>query len=110
MAIHLSGYQNRYLRGAAHSLKPVVLVGQKGLLESVTDSISRALGIHELIKIKFIDLEDRKQKKIMLKKIEEKCDCGVAGITGHVAILYRPHDDPEKRRIKLPERSDDSHE
>ena len=100
----LRGYQNRYLRGLAHGLKPLVLIGQKGITDSVTDSISRALADHELIKIKFLDLDDRGQKKTMLGEIAERCHCAVAGVTGNTAILIRPHEDPEKRQIKLPER------
>ena len=104
MAIQLRGYQNRYLRGLAHSLKPVILIGQKGISPATIESISGALADHELIKVKFIDLEDRARKKNLIGQIEESCDCSVAGVTGHVAILYRPQDNPAKRKITLPER------
>ncbi|MDD5476121.1 MAG: ribosome assembly RNA-binding protein YhbY [Syntrophales bacterium] len=105
MAISLRGYQNRFLRGLAHSLKPVVLIGQKGLNTRIIKSIMEALDTHELIKVKFIELEDRAQKKTMIREIEDACGCFVAGVTGHVAILYRPKDDPAKRKIILPEGS-----
>jgi RNA-binding protein YhbY len=44
-----------------------------------------------------------KQKKEMTTAIEQKTGCLMAGIIGHVAIVYKPHADPEKRKIVLPE-------
>lgn len=103
MATPLRGYQNRHLRGLAHALKPVVLIGQRGVNARTVASIVEALETHELIKVKFVDLEDRNQKKTMIREIEEACGCVVAGVTGHVAILYRPRKDPAERIISLPE-------
>lgn len=102
MTSPLRGYQSRYLRGLAHALKPVVLIGQRGVNARTVASIMEALETHELIKVKFVDMEDRHQKKTMIREIEEACGCVVAGVTGHVAILYRPRKDPSKRTIALP--------
>ena len=52
---NLSSSQRKYLRGVAHGLKPVVLIGQKGLTTSVVDALDEALMTHELVKAKFID-------------------------------------------------------
>ena len=48
----LTGKQKNYLRGVAHSLNPVVMIGGKGLTESVMKEIELALEHHELIKVK----------------------------------------------------------
>lgn len=101
----LKGYQKRYLRGLAHQLKPIVIIGRNSLSDGTIESISEALDIHELIKVRIAAAEDREMKKDLLRRIEDRCDCIVAGTTGHVVILYRPRDDPEKRRIVLPERT-----
>ncbi len=103
----LKGYQKRYLRGLAHQLKPVVIIGRNSLTDGTIKSISETLDVHELIKVRIAAAEDREMKKDLLRRIEDRCDCIVAGTTGHVAILYRPRDDPEKRRIILPERAED---
>ena len=100
---NLTGFQAKYLRGRAHGLKPIVFVGQKGLTDALIRSTEEAFDRHELIKIKFIDFKEKKQKEELAAAIGAKTGSQVAGMIGHVAILYRQHADPEKRRIILPE-------
>jgi len=94
--------QAKYLRGRAHGLKPVVFVGQRGLTDALIASTEQAFDRHELIKIKFIDFKEKKQKKEIANAIEVNTDCLLAGMIGHVAIFYRQHDDPAKRKVVLP--------
>jgi RNA-binding protein len=101
--------QAKYLRGLAHGLKAVVFVGQKGITPAVLDAARDALNAHELIKVKFIDFKDRKQKAAFATDIECRADCVRVGMIGHVVLFYRPHPDPEKRKIVLPIPSKDSH-
>ncbi len=103
--IDLKGFQKRFLRAAAHQLKPVVLVGQKGLTGAVLASIEEALNRHELIKIKFIEIKDKAIKNDLLHQIVEQKCCAEVGTVGHVAILYRRQKDPRKRKIALPTRA-----
>ena len=49
----LNGSQRKFLRGLAHKLKPVVIIGQKGFGEAVIHAVEDALNAHELIKVKF---------------------------------------------------------
>ncbi len=98
----LSGYQKKYLRGLAHNLKPVVLVGQKGATPSLFISIDEALTAHELIKIRFVETKDRVQKEKMIHSIAKETQSHIAGTVGHTAIYYRTHPEKEKRKIVLP--------
>ena len=98
----LSSSQSKYLRGLAHSLKPVVLVGQKGVTPSVLESVREALGSHELIKVKFLDFKERGAKTQLADEIERRTGSRRVGLLGHVAIFYRPHPDPDKRKVILP--------
>ncbi len=98
----LSSPQKKYLRSLAHKLKPVVLIGQSGLTPAVINSIEQALDTHELIKIKFNEFKEKAQKTAIATSIQSAADCQLAGIIGHIAIVYRPHRDPEKRAIVLP--------
>lgn len=103
----LAGYQKKYLRGLAHSLKPVVMVGQKGATSALFKSIDTALTDHELIKIRFIENKERELKDPIIAEITTRTGSELAGTIGHTAILYRPHPDPDKRRLVLPRKSSD---
>lgn len=100
----LRGFQRKYLRGVAHSLKPVVLIGQKGNTSEVLKAVESALETHELIKVKFIDFKEKDQKMEIINDFQKKSGCEMVGMVGHTAILYRKHHDLEKRKIILPER------
>lgn len=100
----LKGFQKKYLRGRAHKLKPVVFVGQKGITDAVLRSINEALDKHELIKLKFTEFKEKDQKTKITDNVVQRTGCESAGIIGHIAIFYRPHKDPEKRKIKVPEK------
>ena len=65
--MNLNKKQIQHLKGVAHSLKPVILLGSNGLTEAVIAETDYALNHHELIKIKFSDNE---YKRISKKDIE----------------------------------------
>lgn len=94
----LSGAQRRRLRGLAHALEPLVRVGKGGLGEGVLRAIDGALEAHELVKVRFLGGKDD------LRAATERLEglgAQVVGAIGHVAILYRQHEDPERRRIEI---------
>lgn len=99
----ITSAQAKYLRGIAHNLKPVVYVGQKGLTDALVRSTEAAFDSHELIKIKFVDHKEKKLKTEITRALEDRTESHLAGMVGHVAILYKQHPDPEKRKIVLPE-------
>ncbi|MGD9212193.1 MAG: YhbY family RNA-binding protein [Desulfobacteraceae bacterium] len=98
----LRGFEKKYLRGLAHSIKPVVFVGQKGVSAILIEVINEALDVHELIKIKFIEFKQKDQKEKLCGKIERSTESILVGMIGHIGIFYRPHADPLKRHIVLP--------
>ncbi|MFH1136321.1 MAG: ribosome assembly RNA-binding protein YhbY [Pseudomonadota bacterium] len=100
----LKGFQKKYLRELAHHLKPVVLVGQRGLSGQVLESINQALDDHELIKIKFLDAKEKEAKSELSTQVVEETGARVVGMVGHTVILYRPREDPAARKIQLPRR------
>ncbi|HXC58639.1 MAG TPA: YhbY family RNA-binding protein, partial [Steroidobacteraceae bacterium] len=53
----LSEKQRRHLKGLAHPLKPVILMGNAGLTEGVVAETQRALADHELIKVRLPGLD-----------------------------------------------------
>lgn len=76
------------LRAAAHSLKPVILLGSKGLTDAVLQEIDVALTAHELIKIKLPAIE-REEKAAFLKIICDTLGTTLIQQIGRVAVLYR---------------------
>jgi RNA-binding protein len=98
----LTSTQRKYLRSQAHHLDPVVLVGKQGITETLLRAVDAALEAHELIKMRFNDFKP--EKKALTAQVAEHSHCQVAGILGHVAILYREHPEEEKRKIRIPGR------
>ena len=96
----LKGSQRKYLRGAAHSFKPLVQIGKEGLSEGVLTAIEDALEAHELIKVKIAAQRD--EREAVVPVIEARLNCECVGTVGRMAILYREHPDPEKRKITVP--------
>lgn len=96
----LKGSQRKYLRGAAHSFKPLVQIGKEGLSEGVLTAIDDALDAHELIKLKMT--AERDERVQMVPVIEERLDCECVGTVGRMAILFRENADPERRKFTLP--------
>jgi RNA-binding protein len=87
-AMGLSERQRRFLRGKAHALKPVVLLGQKGLTDNVVAETMQALKDHELIKVR-VRAADRTQREAWLAQLVARASCIVVARIGHVAVLYR---------------------
>ena len=95
----LTGKQKKYLRGLAHSLKPLVHIGKGGLSEGVVQETRAALEAHELVKLKFGGSFEG-EKSSALETLLSETEAQLAGTLGHTAVIYRERDeDPE---IKLP--------
>jgi RNA-binding protein len=96
----LTGVQRKHLRGLAHSLDPVVHVGQKGLTDGVLAEIDHALDHHELVKIKIA--ADRDERREVAGQIVERLGPELIGTIGTMAILFRRNPDREAWKIRLP--------
>lgn len=96
--MNLSNKQKQHLKGLAHSLKPVVLLGNNGLTEGVVAEIEQALEHHELIKIK-IASEDRDTKNLIIDAIVRETKAHNVQVIGKTLVLYRPS---QERKIALP--------
>ncbi|WP_413836144.1 YhbY family RNA-binding protein [Desulfobacula sp.] len=98
----LKGSQKKYLRGIAHNLNPAAFIGQKGITPTLLEEIDTALEATELIKVKFNDYKEKDLKNSLTKEIAKATGSLIAGMVGHVVILYRQNIDVEKQKIKLP--------
>ena len=102
--IELKVYQKQYLKGLAHSLKPIVLVGKGGVTPALIKEVNTALSFNELIKIKFVDAKEKDQKLSYTVSIEKETGASMVGMTGHIAILYKQHPHVDKRKIVIPQK------
>lgn len=96
----LTSAQRKFLRAQAHPIDPIVIVGKQGVTDMLIRSVSDALEARELIKIRFNEFKDTKQE--LLDEITRRTGSQIAGVVGHVAIVYRWQPDDEKRKIELP--------
>jgi RNA-binding protein len=89
------------LRAEAHKLKPVVLIGDKGLTDEVLREIDVALKAHELIKVR-ANTDDRKARELWMEKIVERLQAEAVQQIGKVLVVYRENFD-KPREKKGPE-------
>ncbi|GLX79983.1 RNA-binding protein [Thalassotalea insulae] len=94
----LNKKQIQYLKGLAHSLKPVVLLGSNGLTEAVVAEIDYALNHHELIKVK-IPTDDRETKGLIVEAICRETSSTKVQVIGKTLVLYRQSDE---KKISIP--------
>lgn len=96
--MNLSKKQIQHLKGLAHSLKPVVLMGNNGLTEAVIAEIDYALNHHELIKVK-IPTDDREVKQLIIDAIIRETGSVKVQAIGKILAIYRP---TEEKKIAIP--------
>jgi len=96
--MNLNKKQIQYLKGLAHSLKPIVLLGSNGLTEAVVAEIDYALNHHELIKVK-IPTDDREVKGLIVDAICRETESIKVQVIGKTLIIYRQS---EEKKIHIP--------
>lgn len=98
MSLKLTTKQKQFLKGLAHHLNPVVMLGNNGLTEGVLAEIDNALNHHELIKIKIAGAE-RDEKQLIINAIVRETQAVEVQTIGHILVLFRPS---EEKKITLP--------
>ena len=97
--MELTGKQARYLRGLAHPLKPVVIVGEKGVTAEVVEAAREALEHHELIKVKVAGA-DRDDVREAAESLVSATGAALAQVIGKTLVLYKARS--KKPEIRLP--------
>lgn len=94
----LSVKQRQYLKGLAHDLQPVVMIGSNGLTQSVIKEINQSLNAHELIKIRVLG-DDRALREALIAEICQVTEASFVQHIGKLIVLYKTN---EKAKITLP--------
>lgn len=92
----LSVVERKQLRARAHSLNPILQLGEKGLTDAVIAEIERALVAHELIKIRAAPL-NRDEREVALASICERTNAQAVQHIGKMLVVYRQKPLPEPK-------------
>lgn len=89
----LSNTQKRFLKGIAHGLNPVILIGANGLTEGLMKELEKSLAHHELLKIKIASAE-REDRKEIIETIVNTTQSQLVQSIGKVVVIYRQAKEP----------------
>lgn len=90
----------KQLRAIGHGLKPVIIVGQKGISDNLLAETDRSLSDHELIKIKLASM-DRDQRSKQIEEICSQCKAELVQSIGKVALIFRKNTKPNPKTSNL---------
>ena len=99
--MNLTTKQQQFLRSMAHDYKPVIIIGNAGLTEGVTNETNNVLETHELIKVK-VNASDKAERLEMIQKLCVSNEASFVQLIGKIAILYRAR--KKNPEIKLPKK------
>jgi putative YhbY family RNA-binding protein len=90
--IELTPRERQALKGRAHALHPVVLLGAQGLSEAVIREIDRALAAHELIKVR-VPGDEREAREALFAAVANRLGAARVQAIGKLLVFYRPRPD-----------------
>lgn len=98
----MNSVRKKQLKAQAHLLKPVIIVGQAGLTESVLKEIEITLDTHELIKIKI--RAERDDRKTIGEQIISESKAELIQSIGQIIVIYRKKPEPKIEKVTGPRR------
>ena len=90
----------KQLRAIGHRLNPVVTIAGNGLTESVLAELERALGDHELIKVK-LAVGSREARSAVAQEICDRSGAELVQSIGNVVVILRRSANPDPRLSNL---------
>jgi len=87
--LNLTVAQKLELKGRAHALSPIVIIGNAGLTPAVLDEIERSLKSHDLLKVRVMN-DDREARTAMQLEICTTLNAGAVQHIGKILVIYRP--------------------
>lgn len=100
--LEITSQERRALRAAAHPLRPVVQIGEKGLTDAVLKEIETHLAAHGLIKVRVAG-DDRDERQAMYTGICDALSCAAVQMLGKTLIIYRPSEKTQSILKPAPE-------
>jgi len=99
-ALTITPTQRKTLKGDAHDLNPVVMIGNDGLTPAVIKEAKLAISHHGLIKIRVFG-DDREARIAIFEELCDKLDAAPVQHIGKLLVIWRPKDELEVESTKL---------
>jgi putative YhbY family RNA-binding protein len=99
-ALNITPTQRKTLKGDAHDLNPVVMIGSDGLTPAVIKEAKLAISHHGLIKIRVFG-DDREARIAIYEELCDKLDAAPVQHIGKLLVIWRPKDEIEVESTKL---------
>lgn len=89
--------EKQKLKAQAHALKPIILLGNKGLTTAIVNETHIALMDHELIKVK-INGPEKTERLAIANELCQQLQATLIQLIGNIAIIYRKNPKNAKQR------------
>ena len=99
-ALTITPTHRKTLKGDAHDLNPVVMIGNDGLTPAVIKEAKLAISHHGLIKIRVFG-DDREARVAIYEELCDKLDAAPVQHIGKLLVIWRPKDELEVESTKL---------
>jgi len=99
MKITLSPIERKALKARAHTIDPVVMIGDQGLTAAVVREIERSLKAHELIKIRASN-DIRDEREAWLDEICNALNAAPVQHIGKMLVIWRENPELVKARTR----------
>lgn len=91
--------QKKFLRGIAHNLNPMIIIGAQGVTESLMAELEKTLAHHEILKIK-IAAGEREDRKQVIDFVCAETKAQLVQSVGKVFVIFRAK--KKDSQIELP--------
>lgn len=84
----LTNNQTKFLRGIAHSLNPMIIIGSQGVTDNLMAELEKTLNHHEILKVK-IAAGEREDRKLVIDYITKATRAHLVQTIGKIFVIYR---------------------
>lgn len=84
----LTANQKKFLRGIAHGLNPVIIIGSQGVTDNLMAELDKSLTHHELLKVKMAAGE-REDRKAIIDYVISHTKAKLVQSVGKMFVIYR---------------------
>ncbi|WFE68066.1 ribosome assembly RNA-binding protein YhbY [Thiomicrospira sp. R3] len=84
----ITNNQKKFLRGIAHGLSPMIIIGSQGITDNLMAELEKTLKHHEILKVK-IAAGEREDRKEVIDFIIKATRAQLVHSVGKMFVIYR---------------------